>query len=97
MDQSGYHRELHEPAIEQYRNQAIGILMHAYDYIKSNPMQAVDLYTRQCSVGVNAKDLAMIAATLAFDGRNPVTGKQMMERGEFSVRAGRHRNRRALR
>jgi len=58
------------------RNQAIGMLMHAYGYIKENPAQATDLYTRQCSVGVNAKDLAMMAATLAFGGRNPVTGKQ---------------------
>jgi glutaminase len=58
------------------RNQAIGMLMYAYDYIKSNPAQATDLYTRQCSVGVNAKDLAAMAATLAFGGRNPLTGKQ---------------------
>jgi glutaminase len=58
------------------RNQAIGMLMHAYGYIKQNPAQATDLYTRQCSVGVNAKDLAMMAATLAFGGRNPITGKQ---------------------
>jgi hypothetical protein len=34
----------------------------AYGYIKENWQQAVDLYTRQCSVGVNAKDLAMMAA-----------------------------------
>jgi len=60
------------------RNQAIGMLMHAYGYIKQNPAQATDLYTRQCSVGVTAKDLAMMAATLAFGGRNPVTGKQAM-------------------
>src|SRR6476661_3310535 len=58
------------------RNQAIGMLMYAYEYIKSNPAQATDLYTRQCSIGVNAKDLATMAATLAFGGRNPVTGKQ---------------------
>ena len=58
------------------RNQAIGMLMHAYGYIKQNPAQATDLYTRQCSVGVTAKDLATMAATLAFGGRNPVTGKQ---------------------
>jgi glutaminase len=61
------------------RNQAIGALMLAYGYIKSNWQQAVDLYTRQCSVGVNAKDLAMMAATLAFGGKNPVTGKQVMD------------------
>ena len=42
-------------------------------------MQAVDLYTRQCSIGVNAKDLAMMAATLAFGGKNPVTKKQVLK------------------
>src|SRR5580765_3462146 len=61
------------------RNQAIGSLMLAYGYIKSNWQQAVDLYTRQCSIGVNAKDLGLMAATLAFGGKNPVTGKQVMD------------------
>ena len=61
------------------RNQAIGALMLAYGYIKSNWQQAVDLYTRQCSIGVNARDLAVMAATLAFGGKNPVTGKQVMD------------------
>jgi glutaminase len=61
------------------RNQAIGALMLAYGYIKNNWQQAVDLYTRQCSIGVNAKDLATMAATLAFGGRNPITGKQVMD------------------
>ena len=61
------------------RNQAIGALMLAYGYIKSNWQQAVDLYTRQCSIGVNAKDLATMAATLAASGKNPVTGKQVMD------------------
>jgi glutaminase len=58
------------------RNQAIGMLMFAYGHIKSNPLQATDIYTRQCSVGVNALDLATMAATLANGGRNPITGKQ---------------------
>jgi glutaminase len=61
------------------RNQAIGMLMYAYEYIKSNPAQAVDLYTRQCSIGVNARDLAMMASTLAFGGKNPVTKKQVID------------------
>jgi glutaminase len=61
------------------RNQAIGALMLAYGYIKSNWQQAVDLYTRQCSIGVNAQDLATMAATLAFGGTNPVTKKQVMD------------------
>jgi glutaminase len=61
------------------RNQAIGALMLAYGYIKSDWQRAVDLYTRQCSIGVNARDLATMAATLAFAGKNPVTSKQVLD------------------
>jgi glutaminase len=61
------------------RNQALAQLMHAYGRIKNNPEQATDLYTRQCSVNVNAKDLATMAATLANNGKNPVTGKQLLD------------------
>jgi glutaminase len=61
------------------RNQAIGYLMYAYEFIKANPLQAVDIYTEQCAVAVNAKDLAVMAATLANGGKNPVTGKQIMK------------------
>ena len=61
------------------RNQAIGYLMYAYEFIKSEPMRATDIYTEQCSVNVNAKDLAMMAATLANGGKNPATGKQVMK------------------
>jgi glutaminase len=61
------------------RNQAIGMLMFAYGLIKSNPAQATDLYTRQCSINVNAKDLATMAATLANGGVNPVTKKKVIE------------------
>jgi glutaminase len=61
------------------RNQAIGALMYAYGFIKDNPQRATDIYTEQCSVNVNAKDLATMAATLANGGVNPVTGKQVMQ------------------
>jgi len=61
------------------RNQAIGMLMFAYGYIKADPLQAVDIYTRQCSVGVNARDLAAMAGMLAFGGVNPVTKKRVMK------------------
>jgi glutaminase len=60
------------------RNQAIAALMLAYGRIKDKPQQATDLYTRQCSVSVNAVDLATMAATLANGGKNPVTGKQVL-------------------
>ena len=65
-------------AATNQRNQAIGRLMYAYGHIKDNPDQATDIYTEQCSVGVNAKDLATMAATLANGGKNPVTGKQVL-------------------
>jgi len=63
------------------RNQAIAMLMYAYGHIKEEPLRACDIYTKQCSVGVNAKDLATMAATLANGGKNPVTGKQVMSVG----------------
>ena len=61
------------------RNQAIAALMYAYGHIKDNPAQACDIYTEQCSINVNAKDLATMAATLANGGKNPVTGKQVLD------------------
>ena len=65
-------------AATNQRNQAIASLMYAYGHIKNNPTQATDIYTKQCSVNVNAKDLATMAATLANGGKNPVTGKQVL-------------------
>jgi glutaminase len=65
-------------AATNQRNQAIGALMYAYGYIKDKPDQATDVYTEQCSINVNAKDLATMAATLADGGKNPVSGKQVM-------------------
>jgi glutaminase len=61
------------------RNQAIGMLMYAYGYIKAEPNRATDIYTEQCAVSVNAKDLAVMAATLANGGKNPISGKQVMK------------------
>jgi glutaminase len=60
------------------RNQAIAALMFAYGRIKEKPLQATDIYTKQCSVNVNAKDLATMAATLANKGQNPITRKQVV-------------------
>jgi glutaminase len=61
------------------RNQAIAELMKAYELLHGDPKQATDLYTRQCSVNVNAKDLAIMGATLANGGRNPATHKQVID------------------
>jgi len=61
-----------------YRNRAIANLLYAYDRLYSDPMEATDVYTRQCSVGVTARQLAMMGATLANGGVNPKTGKQLI-------------------
>jgi glutaminase len=61
-------------------NKALAALLDKYDRIYANPMESVDVYTKQCSVGVNAKQLAMMGATLANDGMNPVTGEQVIKR-----------------
>lgn len=60
------------------RNQALAKLMAAYGRIEGDPLEATDIYTRQCSVSVNTKDLATMAATLANSGTNPVTGKKVV-------------------
>jgi glutaminase len=66
-------------AATNQRNRAIASLMSAYGHIKSDPLVATDIYTKQCAVGVNTKDLAMMAATLANGGKNPVSGKQVIK------------------
>jgi glutaminase len=75
VDEEVYRSE----AATNQRNQAIGKLMAAYDRIKTDPVVAVDIYTRQCSIAVNALDLAKMAATLANGGKNPVTGQTVLD------------------
>jgi glutaminase len=59
-------------------NRAIVALLKDYEVIKGDPAEALDLYTRQCSVSVTARDLAMMGATLANGGRNPLTKQQVV-------------------
>lgn len=61
------------------RNRAIGQLMSAYERFPGDPAQATDIYTRQCAIAVDAKDLGVMAATLANGGKNPITGKQVVD------------------
>ncbi|QNO36816.1 glutaminase A [Protaetiibacter sp. SSC-01] len=60
------------------RNRAIGTLLQAYGRIEADPLGAVDAYTRQCSLLVTATDLAVMGATLADGGVNPVTGERVV-------------------
>jgi glutaminase len=62
-----------------YRNQGIARLLQSYDKIYFDPAQATDLYTKQCSLNVSAKDLAVMGATLADGGVNPLTKKRVVD------------------
>ena len=57
-----------------HRNRAIAHLLRGHEVLVSDPEAALDLYFRQCSVNVDCRDLALVAATLANGGVNPVTG-----------------------
>jgi len=61
------------------RNRAHAYLLFVSDRIYSDPMEAVDVYTRQCSIGVTAKQLGVMGATLANSGVNPITGERVIE------------------
>jgi glutaminase len=60
------------------RNRAIGYLLRNSDVIKDNVGEVLDVYFRQCSIKVTARDIAVMAATLANRGINPVTGEAVM-------------------
>ncbi|HXZ25592.1 MAG TPA: glutaminase A [Nitrospiria bacterium] len=66
-------------AATNQRNRAHGYILFASDRIYSDPMEAVDVYTRQCSIGVTARQLAVMGATLANDGVNPVTRERVLD------------------
>lgn len=56
------------------RNRAISYLLRHFGMMNGSVDDALDLYLQQCSVRVTAKDLAVMAATLASGGVNPLTG-----------------------
>jgi len=59
-------------------NRGIANLLFNWNRLYSEPEEALRVYTRQCSVGVSARDLGMMGATLANGGVNPLTGKQVL-------------------
>jgi glutaminase len=63
---------------DNLRNQAIAHLLLAYGRMYFDPVQATDIYTKQCAINVSAKDLAIMGATLANGGVNPVTKKKVV-------------------
>src|ERR1700729_2154725 len=60
------------------RNRAIGYLLRNANVIKDHVGAVLEVYFRQCAVLVTARDIAIMAATLANRGTNPVTGEQVV-------------------
>jgi glutaminase len=72
--------EVYTSACEtNFRNQSIARLLQSYGRIYLDPSEATDLYTKQCSLNVSAKDLAVMGATLADGGMNPLTRQQVVD------------------
>lgn len=61
-----------------HRNLAIAHMLRSHNVLTKDPRAIVDGYTRQCSVLVTTRDLAMMAATLANRGINPLSGEQVV-------------------
>lgn len=62
-----------------FHNRGIAWLLYSAGNIFSDPMEACEVYTRQCSTLVSSYDLATMAATLANKGKNPISGKQVVK------------------
>jgi glutaminase len=62
-----------------HRNRAIGHLMLNFDMVGERIQDSLELYFQQCSVLVSSHDLAVIGATLANGGVNPITGVRAIE------------------
>jgi glutaminase len=78
IDESVYESE----SATGHRNRAIGHMLRNFDILTEPPEPVVALYFKQCSVSVNCRNLAVMAATLANHGVNPITGRQAI-RGEY--------------
>ena len=62
-----------------HRHRAIGHLLRGSGVIETDPGPAVELYFRQCALQLDARDLALMAATLANGGVQPRTGERVFE------------------
>jgi glutaminase len=72
--------EVYRSASEtNHRNQSAARLLQTYDRIYFDPAEATDVYTKQCSLNVSAADLAVMGATLADGGVNPLTGLRVID------------------
>jgi glutaminase len=66
-------------AATNFRNRGIAKLLEGYGRMYFDALEATDVYTKQCSLSVTVKDLAVMGATLADGGVNPVTGERVID------------------
>ncbi len=72
--------EIYASASEtNFRNQSIARLLRSYGRLYLDPAEATDLYTKQCALNVSARDLAVMGATLADGGVNPLTKERVVD------------------
>lgn len=72
--------EVYASATEtNYRNQSIARMLQSFGRIYMDPAQATALYTKQCALNVTARDLAVMGATLADGGVNPITKERVVD------------------
>lgn len=62
-----------------FRNRGMSYLLHSAGRLAADPMQALDLYTKQCCLDVTARDIAVMGATLADGGVNPITRERVLD------------------
>ena len=66
-------------AATNLRNRGIAKLLEGYEQMYFDALQATDIYTKQCSLKVSAQDLAVMGATLADGGLNPLTKERVVD------------------
>jgi glutaminase len=81
---AGHPLELDEPVYASatatnFRNRSMAALLYSLDRLGGDPAEATDLYTRQCSLKVTARDLSVMGATLAAGGVNPLTKERVVD------------------
>jgi glutaminase len=80
---AGHSLPLNEPVYASatatnFRNRSIAWLLETRDAIYCEPLEATELYTKQCSLNVSARDLAVMGATFADGGVNPLTKERVV-------------------
>ena len=75
LNESIYYSEVND----NKRNQAISKVLDAYGRMGSDPLEATTVYTKQCSLNVSVHDLAIMGATIANHGINPITQVRVID------------------